>query len=61
MVLNDNQNKIREQRERRVMEKKKIQEAIYMSKKEEARQAKKIMQENEQKRNIYMSHVAKEN
>ena len=43
------------------MEKKKIQEAIYMSKREEAKQAKKIMQENEHKRNLYMSHVAKEN
>ena len=61
MVLNENQNKIREQRERRQMEKKKIQEVIYMSKREEAKQGKKIMHENEQKRNLYMSMVAKEN
>lgn len=52
MVLEDNQTKINQIRRQRDLEKQKISEAIYLSKKEEAKQAKMIMLQNKQRKNI---------
>ena len=46
MVMQENQQKINEARKQRENEKSKIQEAIYLSKKEEAKQLKMIQLQN---------------
>jgi hypothetical protein len=43
------------------MEKQKIQEAIYLSKREEAKQAKMIQMQNKQRKNYYFNQMSQDN
>ena len=61
MMKEENQNKINDMRRQRQMEKAKIQEAIFLSKKEEAKQLKMVQMQNKQKQNYYFNQIGKQN
>lgn len=55
MMIEDNQMKINHMRKQREQEKQKIQEAIFLSKREEAKQGKIVALQNKQKKDIFFS------
>jgi hypothetical protein len=61
MMQEENSNKINAMRKQREMERQKIQEAIYLSKKEEAKQLKYMQAQNRQRKNIFYEQQSNEN
>ena len=60
MVQEENQKKINHMRAQRDMERQKIQEAIYLSKKEEVKQQKYIQVANKQRKHVFYSQAAQD-
>lgn len=61
MIQEENQQKIMALRKQKEMERQKIQEAIYLSKREEAKQLKFMQAQNRQKKNMFYSQIENEN
>ena len=57
MIAEENSQKVNNLRRQRGQEKAKIQEAIFLSKKEEAKQAKMQMLQNKQRKNMLYSQI----
>jgi hypothetical protein len=55
MMQEDTQNRVNQMRKEREIERQKIQEAIYLSKKEEVKQQRVIQLQNKQRKNVFFT------